>query len=811
MAEWFRLKWDLEKTPSKRHSSLAWDICKINMNKNTSSSNHGKISPNLLTSGRNSPSGNVSPKITNKSRSNLTSPINLNESNIQNKLKQSDDVKVNKQRREEDVLYKPTVEDDVQNDKNVMYANVQSKNRLDDIGNKINLEEDVQDHLKRDEDAQNEQKYEDVFLSSVEKGATQEVSSSGKDLSNVADRLDKFQNKRDLHAKGLDLQQIDKFFGRNELDSPSEDQKTYDYVRKIGVESAEKSTSTSDEFTKFPALKKNVVKVNKEIQTDESDAKKALQTTKKCDGKLAKQLGTYSQTAKCQSGSSGAKSPTGYKTTPGNKSPIQGNSNVKSPNNASSKPMNQTSQYAKLPTQNPLAKSPNSATKSTKTNLCATPKTNSLTTVTFIKPTSITSAKTMPINTPTLKQPTINSIVPKTSTPYSTALIRSSQKSNQTSRLKTEIIKPTVSTLAKTLPKINHRNVHQKNELARSKTLGDMQTNKKRQITKVNQETSHEQGRDRLIGKVQSKFTKTSSTNVHHQKDSYYYTSSVETLVNQTNSTTSSAETLFQNDQTMKQADSLTDGWLTVKSRSRFKNNGKSRKPDTGLLSWATRFHQVSATASLPTLSLLPENNEYVADRRETHNDHEEQIKKRPSTAAPQMKRSNTTLSKMSLKKKDADKSSCINNKNVKKQFDGTIDRKPIKSLEDLTNPKPCFKHVEDDLQQFICHKEIVKDDTETDEEIKLKEAQDDLASEEEHRIKTKELIEEEERLNQEIAQLEGLETDADTETDGTETDGELQCENDDKCDSFKDDDDEMSLEARYEPMLAGKSFKYNS
>lgn len=48
-----------------------------------------------------------------------------------------------------------------------------------------------------------------------------------------------------------------------------------------------------------------------------------------------------------------------------------------------------------------------------------------------------------------------------------------------------------------------------------------------------------------------------------------------------------------------------------------------------------------------------------------------------------------------------------------------------------------------------------------------------------------------------------------DTETDGTETDGELQCDNDDIDDenvpsSRVPDSDDMSLEARFEPMLAG-------
>lgn len=96
--------------------------------------------------------------------------------------------------------------------------------------------------------------------------------------------------------------------------------------------------------------------------------------------------------------------------------------------------------------------------------------------------------------------------------------------------------------------------------------------------------------------------------------------------------------------------------------------------------------------------------------------------------------------------------------------------------------------------------------DSETDDETsKMREAQEDLVHEEQHRQRAQQLSEEEERLTQEIAQLQGLDIEVETETDGTETDGEVQGETEIESDEGAKANKDMTLEDRYESMLVGK------
>lgn len=457
------------------------------------------------------------------------------------------------------------------------------------------------------------------------------------------------------------------------IDSPSEDQRTYDTLRKFGVQSSEKSTSTDEDFPKLPVKKAYVLKVNQECQTDEKDEKKTIL-------------------------------------------PKSSKVEVKAKTTLSRPP------YSMALTKSASAK------------------------IVSIKPKIEVKAADRPC------------IIPKTTRPLSMRNVS-----------------------------VN-KNIVERNSLARSKTVTDIKSSPLSTFNRPKPKpeahsTKPVPRRPFLLQK-----SKTTLNKDHLVKTSIAdeYASSVETLVNQertpesanitnsSNSIASSSETLFN--ENIKSEP--TDGWLTVKCRSRFKNGNKARRSDTAL-SWATRFHQVSATASLPALALLPETNPDVSKPQKSieksvkENLNNLKSMKNVDIEKGVLFRSHTTLSKFSIGKKQMQ---------VKNETNLQIQ-----------------KNVEQE------NKKVSDIDSETDDELKLKEMQEEIASEEEHRQKAKQLSEEEDRLTKEIEQLEGLETEVDTETDGTETDGELQADNEDDGSSIaNNEDDEMSLEARYEPMLAG-------
>nr|CAI5839628.1 unnamed protein product [Callosobruchus analis] len=501
--------------------------------------------------------------------------------------------------------------------------------------------------------------------------------------------LDETKPKTDMLDLPLNNSSTETNNNLKNIDSPSEDQRTYDIMRKVGVQSAEKSTCTEEDFPKLPVKRANVVKVNQECQTEEAEIEK-------------KQV---------------------------------------------------------------LSKNPKVETKCTKPVSSRPPYSMALT--------KSASAKIVP------PKPKVEPI--STKTPL-----------DRTSTLSRRPVKPFSSLRPATSCK-----PIEKTTLARSRTVTDMKTtaNIASRPMPAQRPAAKPQNRPPLYK------SKTTLHKDHLPKslslDEY---KSSETLVNQergpglpmttdsTNSIASSSETLHNED--VKGA----DGWLTVKSRSRFRNN-KPRRSDTAL-PWATRFHQVSATASLPALALLPENTDSTKPQKSIDKSVKENLNTLKSLKTSEinknkmlLQRSHTTVSKITIKK-------------------NTVKEKNETNLQIKKNVE------QEELQQKELDQEIQKSfdvDSENDEELKLRELQDEIASEEEHIQKAKQLSEEEDRLTKEIEHLQGLDIEVDTETDGTETgdeflgDGDNEDEDGDDC--VEDSGDEMSLEARYEPMLAGMSW----
>lgn len=716
---------------------MAWEVSKTNLNKQTSKS--GKSSPNLA-SGRNSPnvSGKISPRIfqsKHKPGSCPTSPLpnidqpilegkpletvvvstntnevkeisqtteDLNKSAIENC--QKDLVQFEEKPNQVVSDIKLSSDDRVVKSTETKSTEVLNSNRMPrktEFRRKTEIHKNIETKPKIIQKANSKLPQKNEKVSPTKTNALNTESKvndkmgkapliDNKNMPFEENRPNKFSNNGEVDEKKQNLElNLEKVNNENipvntvskNIDSPSEDQRTYDILRKVGVQSAEKSTSTADDFPKLSLKKPTVVKINQECQTE--DEKKALVNKPKVDVKTSKTMVTRQA-------------------------------------------------YSTALTKNAVTKPA--------------------------------------------------SVKPKVE-------IRSNSSRSTTTSTK-QLNKSTFSRNSTV-----NKSFVENNSLARSKTVSDMKspltnhTNRSKIQPKVDSKLppTISNSRTVLLKKSRTTLTKDSLT-----KSLSLDASSVETLVNQerlsvsanvtnsSNSVASSSETINNENVNQEQA----DGWFTVKCKNRFKNSSKPRRSDTAL-SWATRFHQVSATASLPALALLPENAETTKANKSIEKSVKENINTLKSLKLDsnmnktELRRSNTTISRTTT-----GRNPMVEKNKTNLQIKKTAEREK-------------FEHQRS--KNFDA-------DSETDDDMKIKDMQDEIASEEEHRQKAKQLSDEEDRLTKEIEHLERLEIEVDTETDGTETDGdELQCDT-------EDDDkngevckiDAVSLEARYEPMLAG-------
>lgn len=755
LADWFRLKWDYENTPAlQRPTSLTWDVSKTNLTKINRS---GKSSPNFG-SGRNSPnvSGKISPRIlqskSKTSSSCPTSPLpNIDQPILEDRLLQttsptplnycskspnsvereqkqitgSESVDLNSNETSEEIK---TTNEMTKSAENLLESVQQIEFDETSVINKQTKRTDMKKKIdvsktsdkfkvtqrtnvkasnnKPEKSFQHKNPYSETVKSNqkVLKKSCEDITSAVQNSETVQDANinTAYVQKKvtlDLNLDSSKSQAIAE--GKNLIsgciDSPSEDQRTYDTLRKVGVQSSEKGTST-DDLIKLPpvaSIKKNIVKVNQESQTDDKETERKVISSirvPKVDTKLAK---------------------------------------------------------------------------------------------------------------PSVARPA-----------YSVALTKSASAKMVPPRPKVEV-KSNVSSRGTVMPKqtktfptknfVQNKPVAERNLLARSKTVSDIkssgpinnQVNRPRVTPKIEKVPPKPLNKMVLLQKSKTTLTK---DQIIKSLSLDEYASSVETLVNQerttqsanvtnsSNSIASSSETLNNENVRNEQ----TDGWLTVKCRNRFKNNSKPRRSDTAL-SWATRFHQVSATASLPALALLPENTDASKPQKSIEKSVKENINTLKSLKIDkkphiEFKRSNTTISRMAV------------NRN---------------SIQEKNKTNLQIKKTVVEREKFQSAKKVSDGDSETDDEMKIKDMQEEIATEEEHRKKAKQLLEEEDRLTKEIEHLQGLEIEVDTETDGTETDGdELQGDNDDDEErkynvTNIEADNELSLEARYEPMLAGEYYLF--
>lgn len=294
------------------------------------------------------------------------------------------------------------------------------------------------------------------------------------------------------------------------------------------------------------------------------------------------------------------------------------------------------------------------------------------------------------------------------------------------------------------------------------------------------------------------------------------------------------------------------DGWLTVKSRRLSRESKKQSKSH-----WANRFHQPSATTSLPTLNMIESPKQEVKeiisasklDRAKSEQPQNKPEKPKVVKPKPEIKEAKKDLSIIRQKsdvtglKTRTSRSKALKREKVKDtpKDDGSelTKNRLHSSLESLTTGlarsqektqetfdfdkwksefMTTFKFLEDD-DQMNDHNEILKsaDPSEMSEiaemtsQIEENERKISWALDFQSEVDQRKLCEEEDLLNRQIMELQQVsDIDLDTETDDTETDAEILCEDTSagvSCQSTENLSLAASLEDQYETALAGMSW----
>ncbi|KAJ8708491.1 hypothetical protein PYW07_010616 [Mythimna separata] len=294
------------------------------------------------------------------------------------------------------------------------------------------------------------------------------------------------------------------------------------------------------------------------------------------------------------------------------------------------------------------------------------------------------------------------------------------------------------------------------------------------------------------------------------------------------------------------------DGWLTVKSRRLSRESKKQSKSH-----WANRFHQPSATTSLPTLNMIESPKQEVKeivsasklDRAKSEQPQNTPEKPKIVKPKPQAKEVKKDLSIIRQKsdvtglKTRTSRSKALKrekNKNTPKDDGSELTKNRLhSSLESLTTGlarsqekteetfdfdkwksefMTTFKFLDED-DQMNDHNEILKtaDPSEMSEiaemtsQIEENERKISWALDFQSEVDQRKLCEEEDLLNRQIMELQQVsDIDLDTETDDTETDAEILCEDTSagaSCQSTENLSLAASLEDQYETALAGMSW----